>query len=72
MGNFFSFLIYINLKKNTNPFYWCKPNGEETIVKINIHADNPLLNFGFNVMQKDDDSCPSSCVNDRGEVSLLH
>jgi hypothetical protein len=37
--------------KNTNPSYWCKPNGE-VIVKINIHADKPLLNFGFNVMQK--------------------
>jgi hypothetical protein len=35
----------------------------QSIVKINIHADKPLSNFGFNIMQKD-----GSCVSNNNNT----
>jgi hypothetical protein len=36
----------------------------QTIVKINIHADKPLSNFGFNIMQKDQPKPPPRPIVD--------
>jgi hypothetical protein len=38
----------------------------QTIIKINIHADKPLLNFGFNVMLKD--NLGADCLDSLEEV----
>jgi hypothetical protein len=34
----------------------------QTIIKISIHADKPLSNFGFNIMQKDN-QCNPNCLS---------
>jgi hypothetical protein len=42
----------------------------QTIIKINIRADKPLSNFGFNIMQKDDFVvCHDDCIKENGQCN---